>query len=121
MDDVKFLKGLSRMCKSMGANCCNCNIFICNKGDRICAIKDLECIDEHRADMIASTVEQWNNKHPEKTRSDVFKEMFPYGNAFSIHPCDIEDCVDCDDPCECENCKSAYWNAPAPDGFGKGK
>ena len=113
------------MCKSMGDNCCICNMFIDNKGGRICAIKDLEGIDEHRADMIASTVEQWSIKHPEKTRADVFKEMFP--NATGVEATcpsfvDGGECKDYTDEGYCTDaCSKNYWTSPAPDGFGKGK
>lgn len=109
MDAVKFMKEKDRLC---GA-------YVCDD----CPLLAKGCDDSENIEELVEIVEKWSNEHPVKTRADVFREMFPLADSIKLCPIDIQG-KNCEDywteKHDCDICKRKYWDAPAPDGFGKG-
>lgn len=124
MDAVKFFKERNRMCdyftgNSVGTVCIQCPLSaINNNKHEVC-----EKFIGNNPEQAVKIVEKFSEENPVKTRADVFKELFP--NADLTEMC--ESCIDgnsCRDfwthDYNCSICRDKYWNAPAPEDFGKG-
>lgn len=75
MDTVKFLKAISRMCKSYESSCNGCpiSIEIQRSGDY------LDCCGfiKSNIEKVVEVVEKWDKEHPVKTRKSALLEIFP--------------------------------------------
>ena len=120
MDAIKYITENQRMCNyylDYHDDCIHCLLRKYCVGNG--------CVEEKNAGKAVEIVEQFSKEHPVKTRADVFLEMFPNtetrDNGFpNIEACTIEGYRQCKN-CEWHtgHCHETYWNAPAPEGFGK--
>ena len=101
MDAVKYLKTIDRICNG---NCDKCVLNdLCDGDCTLCA--DIEKVVEE--------VEKWAEKHPAKTRLDLFKEQYPNGNNCAcVKVFDSNAGRDCAE-LSCDECKDRFWNEEA--------
>lgn len=105
MDAVKYLKALSRICKTYST---------CGK----CPLRDIDgdCYKKiaHPEEMVA-IVEKWSEEHPVKTRQSELLKMFPnipkHFGYVDICPRElgVKEKVVCDG--DCCRCKREFWLA----------
>nr|DAJ43843.1 MAG TPA: protein of unknown function (DUF1998) [Caudoviricetes sp.] len=107
MDAVEFVKEFGRMCRSYINGCEKCALY--GKGCTIGSHKD-------NPETLIKTVKKWSDKHPRKTRQDVFLEQWPDAMVYSdgvldIYPCILEKARRCD-KCNngCTECRHEFWN-----------
>lgn len=117
MDAVEFIKEFGRMCRSYPSCCEECPLY----GEE-CAIVN------HKDDpeTLIKTVKKWSNKHPRKTRQDVFLKQWPNvklgaDGLVPIIPCALDTeyprkkgYIDEDGCCTrasrgCAKCRREYW------------
>ena len=69
MDAIQFIKEKERMCKAYGSCvlCPACTGNECNVG-----LRSTVCPEQQ-----VNIVKEWADKHPHKTRQDVFLEQYP--------------------------------------------
>lgn len=73
MDDVLFLKTISRMCSNYDLQCNGCPIGIESKKEYL---KCYSFIKFHIEEAV-EIVEKWMKEHPVKTRKSALLEIFP--------------------------------------------
>lgn len=109
MDAVKFVKTLGRMC---------------NGGCRECEYGKRSGLDPcmiwqrvHPEEAVA-IVEQWDERHPAKTRQSEFLKLFPGADidktdgCLNLNPCSIYKKMrkECEGR-KCSECRKAFWLA----------
>ena len=108
MDAVKFLKTLSRMCN---CECRNCEFWKRLRGFETCTVWRKTHPDE-----AVAIAEQWDAKHPAKTRQSEFLKLFPNAQTDSgcLNACPMDVFgnmgIDCNKQ-TCYECKKAFWLA----------
>ena len=114
MEFIDFLRQMDRMCECTD-HCQNCPLksFPCN--DDIASIA--RNVDDQTLREMEDVVKEWNEKHPAKTRKEVFLQEFP--NAF-LQDDTISICPKCLDKdykpnggCAstgCSGCRFDYWS-----------
>lgn len=75
MDNVLFLKTISRMCSSYDSECNGCPIAIeiKRKGEYLDCYGFIKLYIEE----VVEVVEKWDKEHPVKTRKSALLEIFP--------------------------------------------
>ena len=69
MDAVEFVKTLSRMCN---CECCKCEIW-----KRLSGLESCTVWRKTHPDEAVAIAEQWDAKHPAKTRQSEFLKHYP--------------------------------------------
>ena len=117
---VNFLKEFNRMCTTEG--CLNCKMY--NVDSNTCYICGNS--EKEYSDFTIKTVQEWSDNHQQKTRGEIFIEMFPEASTYDGVPL-IEPCDMISNGSTCDKCKyydenhpcAEYWNEPATTKFGK--
>ena len=114
MDAVKFLKTLSRMCN---CECRNCEFWKRLRGFETCTVWRKTHPDE-----AVAIAEQWDAKHPAKTRQSEFLKLFPgvdvdeTDGCLTLNPCTVYEKMrkECAGKL-CSECRREFWLAEAED------
>ena len=114
MEFIDFLRQMDRVCENSD-HCQNCPLkpFPCN--DDIASTA--RNVDDQTLREMEDVVKEWNEKHPAKTRKEVFLQEFP--NAFlqddtiSICPKCLDKDYEPNGGCAstgCGGCRFVYWS-----------
>lgn len=117
MDAVEYFKIKNRICAAQEDTCLSCPLT------NDCLSKELEAPEE-----VVKIAEEWDKKHPCRTRQTDFLEIYPDakmidGNindelVIDIKPCELMANYATEKWCEkwtCLACKKLYWWKPLPE------
>lgn len=106
MEVSMFSEELKRMCKSLGCKKCP----VCGSNGICRILSPLNIIGE-----VVPIVEKWSKEHPQKTRTDDFKEKYPNAHL-DAHGFPDFCCAKLGYVCNCEKktCEEC-WNTPIDD------
>lgn len=108
MDDVLFLKTISRMCINYDSQCNGCPIGIESKKKYL----DCDSFIKFHIEEVVEIVEKWMKEHPAKTRKSMLLEMFPKTpineeGVPSICPLNVGAKIKCLN--KCGKCYKEFW------------
>lgn len=108
MDDVLFLKTISRMCSNYDLQCNGCPIGIESKKKYL----DCDSFIKFHIEEVVEIVEKWMKEHPAKTRKSMLLEMFPKTpineeGVPSICPLNVGAKIKCLN--KCGKCYKEFW------------
>lgn len=114
MDAVKFTRAAMRMCNAYYSKC-----WSCPAGDDTSCKLD-SSYSAISAEEKVAIVEQWDERHPAKTRQSEFLKLFPNAQTDSgcLNACPMDvfgnTGIDCNKR-TCFECKKAFWLAEVED------